>query len=72
VGGPLRGGYAIFPIVPPETALFDTLMPVAMAFLASLYGYLHLSPDAHMDWRCANSKAAPEYSKAAQDILNGR
>ncbi len=39
---PFAGGMAIFPIVPPETALFDTLMSVAMAFSASLFGYLHL------------------------------
>ncbi len=39
---PFAGGVAIFPIVPPETALFDTLMSVAMAFSASLFGYLHL------------------------------
>jgi len=34
---------AIFPIVPPATALFDTLMAVALAVAASLFGYLHLS-----------------------------
>ena len=39
---PFVSGMAIFPIVPPETALFDTLMSVAMAFAASLFGYLHL------------------------------
>ncbi len=39
---PFVGGMAIFPIVPPETALFDTLMSVAMAFSASLFGYRYL------------------------------
>jgi hypothetical protein len=38
---------AIFPVVPPETALFDTSMSVAMAFSASLFGYLHLSRSAN-------------------------
>lgn len=36
-------GMAIFPVVPPETALFDTLMSVAMAFSATLFGTIHLS-----------------------------
>jgi NO-binding membrane sensor protein with MHYT domain len=36
-------GMAIFPVVPPETALFDTLMCVAMAFSATLFAYVHLS-----------------------------
>lgn len=36
-------GMAIFPIVPPETALFDTLMAVAMAFSATLFAVIHLS-----------------------------
>jgi hypothetical protein len=36
-------GMAIFPVVPPETALFDTLMAVAMAFAATLFAYIHLS-----------------------------
>jgi NO-binding membrane sensor protein with MHYT domain len=43
---PFAAGMAIFPIIPPETALFDTLMAVAMAFSASLFGYLHLSRSA--------------------------
>jgi NO-binding membrane sensor protein with MHYT domain len=40
---PFVAGMAVFPIIPPETALFDTLMSVAMAFSASMFGYLHLS-----------------------------
>lgn len=40
---PFLLGMAIFPVVPPETALFDTLMSVAMAFSATLFGYIHLS-----------------------------
>lgn len=41
-------GMAIFPVVPPETALFDTLMAVAMAFSATAFAVIHLS-------RCAAS-----------------
>jgi NO-binding membrane sensor protein with MHYT domain len=40
---PFALGMAIFPIVPPETALFDTLMCVAMAFAATLFATVHLS-----------------------------
>jgi NO-binding membrane sensor protein with MHYT domain len=43
---PFVAGMAVFPVIPPETALFDTLMSVAMAFSASMFGYLHLSRSA--------------------------
>jgi hypothetical protein len=39
---PFAAGMAIFPVIPPETALFDTLMAVAMAFSASLFSLIHL------------------------------
>lgn len=35
-------GMAIFPVVPPETALFDTLMSVAMSISAGALAYLYL------------------------------
>lgn len=44
---PFAAGMAMFPIVPPETALFDTLMSVAMAFSASVFGYLHMARSAN-------------------------
>jgi NO-binding membrane sensor protein with MHYT domain len=40
---PFAAGMAMFPIIPPDTALFDTLMAVAMAFSAALFGTMHLS-----------------------------
>jgi NO-binding membrane sensor protein with MHYT domain len=42
-GVPFGLGLALFPIVDVESALFDTLMSVAMAFSATTFGYLHLS-----------------------------
>lgn len=39
---PFAIGFAVFPIVDPSTALFDTLMSVAMAFSATLFAYLQL------------------------------
>src|SRR5262245_44521978 len=39
---PFALGFALFPVVDPASTLFDTLMSVAMAFSASLFGYLHL------------------------------
>ena len=48
---PFAIGFALFPVVDPSTTLFDTLMSVAMAFSASLFGYLHLgrSPKPNLD-----------------------
>lgn len=39
---PFAIGFALFPVVDPSTALFDTLMSVAMAFSATLFAYLQL------------------------------
>jgi len=39
---PFAIGFALFPVVDPSTALFDTLMSVAAAFSASLFSYLQL------------------------------
>jgi hypothetical protein len=38
---PFAAGMAIFPWVPPETALFDTLMAVAMSLSATIFAVLH-------------------------------
>lgn len=38
---PFAIGMAVFAWVPPETALFDTLMSIAMTFAATLFGYLY-------------------------------
>ncbi|MEQ1754535.1 MAG: hypothetical protein ABL973_10430 [Micropepsaceae bacterium] len=40
---PFGIGMAIFPVVPPESALFDTLMSVSMAFSATLFSIFHFS-----------------------------
>lgn len=40
---PFALGMALFPVVDPATALFDTLMSVAMAFSASLFALIHLT-----------------------------
>ncbi len=40
---PFAIGLAIFPVIPPTTSLFDTLMAVSMAFSATLFSYIHLS-----------------------------
>jgi hypothetical protein len=40
---PFAIGVAIMKVIPPETALFDTLMSVAMAFSATFFGYIHLA-----------------------------
>ena len=40
---PFAIGMALFPVVDVESALFDTLMSVAMAFSATLFAYVHLS-----------------------------
>jgi len=42
---PFALGMALFPVLDPSTALFDTLMSVAMAFSATL-AYIHLSRSA--------------------------
>ena len=38
---PFAIGMAIFPWVPPETALFDTLMSIVMSFAATVGAYLY-------------------------------
>jgi hypothetical protein len=43
---PFGLGMALFPVVDPSTALFDTLMSVAMALSATLFAYIHLSRSA--------------------------
>jgi len=40
---PFAVGVAIMKPIPPETALFDTLMAVVMSFSATLFSYIHLS-----------------------------
>lgn len=40
---PFAIGMALFPVVDPASALFDTLMSVAMALSATLFSYVHLS-----------------------------
>lgn len=42
-GLPFALGMALFPVIDVESALFDTLMSVAMAFSATLFAYIHLS-----------------------------
>jgi len=41
-GLPFVIGFMLFPLVDPATALFDTLMSVALAFAATLFANLHL------------------------------
>lgn len=40
---PFAIGMAIFPVVDPSSALFDTLMSIAMALSATVFSYIHLS-----------------------------
>ena len=40
---PFALGMALFPVVEVESALFDTLMSLALAFSATLFAYIHLS-----------------------------
>lgn len=40
---PFALGMALFPVLDPATALFDTLMSVAMALSATLFAAIHLS-----------------------------
>lgn len=43
-------GMAVLPLVPPETALFDTLMAVAMAFAASIMSVLYFTKSENPTW----------------------
>ena len=43
---PFAIGMAIFPVVDPSTALFDTLMSISMALSATVFAYVHLSRSA--------------------------
>jgi hypothetical protein len=40
---PFALGMAIFPLVDPASALFETIMAVSMALAATVFAYLHLS-----------------------------
>lgn len=40
---PFALGMALFPVLDPATALFDTMMSVAMALSATLFAVIHLS-----------------------------
>jgi hypothetical protein len=42
-GLPFALGMALFPVMDVESALFDSVMSVAMAFSAILFSYIHLS-----------------------------
>lgn len=43
---PFAIGMAIFPAVDPSSALFDTLMSIAMALSVTVFSYIHLSRSA--------------------------
>jgi hypothetical protein len=45
-GVPFALGMALFPVIDPSSALFDTLMSIAMALSATLFSYIHLSRSA--------------------------
>jgi len=40
---PFAIGMALFPVLDPSTALFDTLMSISMALSATVFSYVHLS-----------------------------
>lgn len=38
---PFGLGMALFPIAPPETAIFDTIMSISLTFAATIFSYLY-------------------------------